>query len=126
MTNYPETAGWKDDTVSKDNAIEGGARFSRMQKRVLDLFMGGFVGTADDVAGRLHLSPFSSRPRCSELVKLGEIRRLRRDTSTPGRHAWVLAIAEKHEPIDDLPADLFDDDGQPDEQQEWLDFDRDC
>ncbi len=103
MRGYPDTAGWKDDTVSKDNALKGRVEFTRMQKLVLDIYKRGFVGTADDAAAVLLISPFSCRPRCTELVKRGELRRLRRDNSHPGRAAWVLAIADKHEPLPDLP-----------------------
>jgi hypothetical protein len=122
---YPNRAGWKDPTVSRDNALKGRVEFTRMQHMVLLLYRRGFVGTADDAANALHISPFSCRPRCTELLKMGELRRLRVDHGNPGRRAWVLAIALKHEPLPDLPDSLLDD-GQPSEQQEWHDYDPEC
>jgi hypothetical protein len=146
---YPDRPGWKEIEVSKANAKANARRFTRMQQVVLTLYEGGFVGTADDAATRLGVTPFSIRPRCTELVKKGELVKLRIDRSLPGRHAWVLALADKGKlPNLDLPS-LFEDDpsnlpddsgvlqpreawggpeddGQPSEQQEWHDFDKDC
>lgn len=122
---YPDRAGWKETTVSRDNALAGRVHFNRMQSLVLALFESGFVGTADDAAERLKLSPFSCRPRCTELLKMGMLERKRVDRSIPGRSAWVLALAEGLTPLPDLP-DLFADDGQPDERQEWHDYDSEC
>jgi len=134
MTSYPRKPGFKEATVSKANAAFGQARFARMQKRVLELYRNGFVGTADDAAEKLGMSPFSARPRCTELVRLGFLARLRVDRSKPGRSAWVLCLAPEPAPSsapappgDGVPVerDLFDD-GQPDELKEWNDYDPDC
>jgi len=117
---YPANPGWKDTSVSKANAIAGRQRFTRMQAQVLKLYEKGFVGTADEAAVKLDITPFSARPRCTELVKMGRLQRLRVDRSKPGRSAWVLGIVLA--PVD--LHDLFD--GQPDERQEWHDYDPDC
>jgi hypothetical protein len=114
---YPENPGWKDATVSKDNAVKARPVFNRMQALVLRLYHSGFIGTPDEAAERLGITPFSARPRCTELYKMGHLARLRKDKSPTGFSAWVLGIAE--EPP-------HDDDGQPDELQEWHDYDPDC
>ena len=87
---YPHSPGFKDRTVSRDNAHRNKARFNHMQIRVLALYRGGFVGTADAAAARLDLTPFQVRPRCSELLAMGELRRTTRDRSVPGATAWIL------------------------------------
>ena len=98
--HYPASPGFKERVVSRGNAAFGKVRFARMQQLVLHLYQSGFVGTADDAADRLGISPFSARPRCSELVALGRLEKIRIDRSLPGRSAWVLAIAPEK--------DLFD------------------
>lgn len=126
---YPDSPGWKELEVSRANAKAGARRFTRMQGVVLALYENGFVGTADDAADRLHLTPFSVRPRCTELVKQGVLEKKRIDRSMPGRHAWVLALAESKTPLPDQAADLFDEpatDGQPSEVEEWHDYDPEC
>lgn len=119
---YPENPGWKDQTVSKDNAVKARPVFNRMQARVLRLYVSGFIGTPDQAAERLGITPFSARPRCTELYKMGHLTRLRKDKSPTGFSAWVLGAALQ--PIE--LTDLFEDDGQPDEQQEWHDYDPEC
>jgi hypothetical protein len=115
---YPENPGWKDETVSKDNALINRVKFNRMQQRVLNLFESGFVGSTDEVAARLAISVLSARPRCTELLKMDVLERTR-IKGKDGQKRWVLALK-----MDDIDRDLFD--GQPDEQQEWHDYDPDC
>jgi len=122
---YPENPGWKDATVSKDNAEANRVRFNRMQARVLRLYYAGFIGTADEAAVRLGITPFSARPRCTELLKMGYLQKARRDRSRPGRHAWILAATLAPLDLDDLFGSA-EPDGQPDEQQEWHDYDPEC
>ncbi len=122
---YPHRPGWKEAAVSKPNAERLVRVAARMQRRVLALYQTGFVGTADDAADRLGISPFSCRPRCTELIALGFLARLRVDRSKPGRSAWVLQLAPRPKPGAE-PAPPGDDDGQPDERQEWFDYDPDC
>jgi hypothetical protein len=115
---YPRNPGWKDETVSKDNALVNRVKFNRMQQRVLNLFESGFVGSTDEVAARLAISVLSARPRCTELLKMDLLERTR-IKGKDGQKRWVLALK-----MDDIDHDLFD--GQPDEQQEWHDYDPDC
>jgi hypothetical protein len=137
---YPNSPGWKDAGVSRDNALAGKVRFTRMQNVVLALYEQGFEGTADDAAEKLRITPFSCRPRCTELVAMGALERLRVDRSMPGRSAWILKLAATppaqkkfrsgsraptRTATSDSITDLFDD-GQPDERQEWHDYDPDC
>jgi hypothetical protein len=122
---YPDSPGWKDLSVSRDNAIANRVRFNRMQQMVFNLFAEGFVGTSDEAADKLGISPFSCRPRCTELLQQGRLERRVIDRSIPGRSAWVLQLASPPPAPADLEPDLFND-GQPDEQQEWHDYDPNC
>lgn len=92
MQDYPGAAGWKDPTVSRENAEAGAVKFNRMQKVVLGLFESGFIGTADAAAAALGISPFSCRPRCTELLKLKQIERVRIDRSIAGSSRWILRV----------------------------------
>lgn len=116
---YPDNPGWKDTTVSKDNAEAGRIKFNRMQHRVLELFETGFTGSTDDVAAQLQISLLSARPRCTELLKMGLLERTR-IVGRDGHRRWVLQLK-----MNDVDTSSFDD-GQPDEQQEWHDYDPDC
>lgn len=115
---YPDNPGWKDATVSKDNAEAGRIKFNRMQHRVLELFESGFAGSTDDVAVRLGISLLSARPRCTELLKMGLLER-QRIVGRDGHRRWVLQLKVNE-------VDLSDWDGQPDERQEWKDYDPEC
>lgn len=123
---YPSTPGYKDQTVSKDNAAallkgHGPSRAKNLRAMALTLYEEDFVGTADEVAAKLGISPFSMRPRVTELYKDGKLERSHIVHATHyGRtiKSWAMKKAEpKPEP---------EDDGQPDERQEWFDFDPEC
>lgn len=75
--SYPRTAGYTDGTTSKDaaEAIEGSGRAATLRERVEAFFRQGHLATADEVAAALAISPFSARPRVTELYKLGVIER---------------------------------------------------
>lgn len=78
---YPENAGWKEPTTSKEAAASVDAATLRIAVgRCLSLH--GAM-TADECAARLHLSVLSIRPRFSELRAKGAI------TDTGIRHANV-------------------------------------
>ena len=66
---YPQRAGYKAPGTSQDtaNAIEGSGRAARLRNECLR-FYAQHEGTADDCAEWLHESPFSIRPRVSELL----------------------------------------------------------
>ena len=93
--SYPQTAGYKTPGTSQEaaNAIESSGNAARLRNAVLGYYA-AHVGTPDDCAEYLNESPFSVRPRCSELhtqkklVRTGERRK-----SVNGRSQSVLALA---------------------------------
>lgn len=93
--SYPETAGYKTPGTSAEaaNAIESSGQASRLRTAVLAYFA-NHVATADECAEWLGESPFSVRPRASELFTQGKlIRTGERRKSVNGRSQSVLAIA---------------------------------
>jgi len=91
LFTYPQTAGYKEATTSRDAAASVDARHLRgMVKRA---FRSG-PATADEVAERLGLSILSCRPRVTELARLGMIEETgeRRDNAS-GRKAKVWRLA---------------------------------
>ena len=186
MTHYPELPGYKDQTTSKDAAFAllKGPRPTRhkiLRTAVLELYQAGFEGTADDCGERLGISPFSCRPRVTELYKQGLLERVRK-VAQSGSQRFIMRLAKETkiqrlekilgpdqvlpeikavadqlnlllEPsmqtcsncsgtglvlnINGEPADCPEcegnsvveveaDDGQPNEQQEWRDYDQEC
>lgn len=92
---YPDRAGFKEQGTSRDaaNAIEGSGRAANLRIAVLGWYA-KHTGTADDCAAGLCESPFSIRPRCSELVKQGRLVRTgERRKSSEGGASAVLALA---------------------------------
>lgn len=95
FTRVPGRAGFKAEGTSQDaaNAIEGSGRAARLRIAVLG-FYADHSGTADECAAFLGESPFSVRPRVSELltkgllVKTGERRK-----SSEGGASAVLKLA---------------------------------
>jgi hypothetical protein len=77
IDTYPKAAGWKDNTVSKDNAIliEESGMGKTLREKVLELYQSGFVGTSTEAAQALGISLLSVRPRCTELYNLGDLQR---------------------------------------------------
>lgn len=95
FTAYPARAGFKAEGTSEDaaNAIEGSGRAANLRIAVLG-FYAKRTGTADECAEALGESPFSIRPRCSELVKQGRLVRTgERRKSSEGSASAVLALA---------------------------------
>ena len=92
---YPDRAGFKEQGTSQDaaNAIEGSGRAARLRDAVLRFYATN-TATADECAAALGESPFSIRPRVSELTKKGRLIRTgdRRKSSEGGASA-VLALA---------------------------------
>lgn len=72
--SYPDRAGWKAPGTSQDaaNAIEGSGRAARLRD-ACRRFYAQHEGTADDCAAWLKESPFSIRPRVSELLTKKEL-----------------------------------------------------
>jgi hypothetical protein len=96
VSNYPDTPGYRALGTSKDAAEAVAPVAVRLRGRVLAGFKDALDGmTADEMASRLNLSILAVRPRCSELVRLGELQRTaeRRKNST-GMSAAVLRISD--------------------------------
>lgn len=97
FTRYPDRAGYKAPGTSQDaaNAIEGSGQASRLRTAVL-AFYGRQEGTPDQCAEFLQESPWSIRPRCSELLKKGELALTgRRGISSNGNPQNVLQLTSK-------------------------------
>lgn len=94
LFDYPQTAGSKENTTSRDaaEAIEKHGRAARLRDDVKRLFAEGFTGTADECAAALGESPLSIRPRVSEIHAKGLIEPTgeRRASLAGGRpsHVW--------------------------------------
>lgn len=94
--NYPHTAGFKEETTSRDaaHAIEQGGRATSLREKVLRHFQEGHRSTADEVAAALGETPFSTRPRLVELYKRGLIIRTgERRLSMGGRPSHVYRVS---------------------------------
>jgi hypothetical protein len=72
---YPQSPGWTEPTTSRDAAAKIAPRAKTIRDQVLLAFQVAWPAglTADDVAAKIGKSPFSVRPRCSELLALKEI-----------------------------------------------------
>ena len=93
---YPRSAGYKEETTSRDAAvaIEVSGRAETLRETLERYFRQGLVGTADEMAAILNASPFSVRPRVTELYKRGIIIRAGyRALSDNGRLAHVYKLA---------------------------------
>ena len=88
---YPHSPGFKDITTSKDAARKLKPKINALQQKFLALFEGGFTGTADDAGAALGISPFTARPRCTELYKRGLIERSHK-VQQDGSMRWVLRL----------------------------------
>lgn len=72
---YPESAGWRDETTSRENAeaIEASGKASSLRKRALAFFQAGGMATADGLAELFGESYRSVQPRVAELRQQGFI-----------------------------------------------------
>ena len=93
---YPLSPGSKEDGTSLEAAelIKAGAETIR--KKVYDSICnkGNFGATADEVAELLNLSPFTVRPRVTELFKQGKIERTDRRKNSSGAMAYVYKVSK--------------------------------
>jgi hypothetical protein len=96
VANYPDAPGYRGPGTSKDAAEAVAPVAARLRARVLAGFREAPNGmTADEMSARLNLSILAVRPRCSELVRLGELRRTaERRKNTSGMSAAVLVVNE--------------------------------
>lgn len=96
---YPETPGWKARETSLEAAGEIDKRAPTLRDQVLRWFQAGNCGTADDVALAIGESILNTRPRCSELARMGEIvdtgerKRSQHDDGERGRPAIIWKAA---------------------------------
>lgn len=88
MTVYPNRAGFKDHTTSRDaaDAIEGSGRALTLREQVLLHFIRCSTATADEVAHALGESILAIRPRVSELYKKGFLERTGMKRRSDGGH----------------------------------------
>ena len=95
---YPLSPGSKEDGTSLEAAelIKAGAETIR--KKVYDVICnkGNFGATADEVAELLNLSPFTVRPRVTELYKQSKIQRIDRRKNSSGAMAYVYVVSKEH------------------------------
>lgn len=92
MAEYPHSPGFKENTTSREaaEALEKSGRAVTLRDQVKAYFILGNDATADEVAEVLNLSPFSVRPRFSELFRMGLIERTgERRLSSEGRPSHV-------------------------------------
>ena len=93
---YPLSPGSKEDGTSLEAAelIKAGAETIR--KKVYDAICnkGNFGATADEIAELLNLSPFTVRPRVTELYKQGKIERTDRRKNSSGAMAYVYKVSK--------------------------------
>ena len=87
---YPYTPGYKKPGTSRESALATKPRAATLRARVLEVLNGEEL-TADECAERLHETPFSIRPRLSELLEMGKIEETgyRRINPTSGHSACV-------------------------------------
>lgn len=89
---YPNSAGWKEPTTSKEAAesIDAGT----LRAEVVAALQGHGPMTADDCADRLGYSVLSVRPRFSELRAAGRVQPTgRRGVNLSGRGAIIWELA---------------------------------
>lgn len=88
MNRYPDQAGFKDATTSREaaEAIEKSGRALSLRERVNQFFVAGRTGTADEVAHHLAEPILAIRPRVSELFKQGKIERTGMRRRSDGGH----------------------------------------
>lgn len=95
MIVYPHHPGFKSRGTSRIAAKSMAPLAPTLRDRVLALYAQAPNGlTADEVADKLGLTPFSIRPRVSELARLGALTDTmeRRANATSGRIAIVWRI----------------------------------
>lgn len=91
---YPNAPGWKRDGTSQQAARSVAHQAGNLRDRVLQALRQR-PSTADELAGILGETPFSIRPRVTELAKLGKILETdNRRRNASGRLATVWRARE--------------------------------
>lgn len=89
--NYPNKPGAKGGGASKDAAEQIVTRAAMLRSAILALMLKGYRLTADEIAAQLRESVLAVRPRVSELVKKGDLIKLKdRRKNISGMTAHVL------------------------------------
>jgi predicted transcriptional regulator len=99
MKQYPLSAGYKEEGTSKSAAelIDAGVKTIREQVFYAIINKGNYGATADEVAELLNLTPFTVRPRVTELFKLNKIKRTNtRRKNSSGLNAYVYVVSKDH------------------------------
>jgi predicted ArsR family transcriptional regulator len=93
---YPYSPGSQnaDTSIEAAELIKEGAETIR--KKVFDVITnkGNFGATADEIADLLALSPFTVRPRVTELFKQDKIERKDKRKNSSGRAAYVYVVSK--------------------------------
>ena len=96
--SYHYSPGHQNNETSIEAAelIKAGA--DTIRAKVYDVIVnkGNFGATSDEVAELLALSPFTVRPRVTELYKQGKIERKDKRQNASKRSAYVYVISKAH------------------------------
>lgn len=96
MVVYPQYPGFKSRETSQIAADRIAPVAPTLRDKVLSIYRDTAAGlTADEVAAKLRLTPFSVRPRVSELARMGLLKDTmeRRANASSGRIAIVWRAA---------------------------------
>lgn len=96
LDRYPYRPAARATETSRAAAAAMDSRAPSIRDRILDLMAGGETFTPDEAAARLELSILSTRPRITELARLGKIVETgaKRTNAVSGLQAQVYKIAQ--------------------------------
>ncbi len=96
--SYPFLAGHKqvDTSIEAAEAIKEGLETIRNKVFNVIANKGNFGATADEVAELLNYSPFTVRPRVTELFKLNKIERKDKRKNLSQKAAYVYVVSKDH------------------------------
>tara|TARA_R110000796_G_scaffold139833_1_gene255971 strand:+ start:318 stop:653 length:336 start_codon:yes stop_codon:yes gene_type:complete len=96
--SYPFLAGHKqvDTSIEAAEAIKEGVETIRNKVFNVIANKGNFGATADEVAELLNYSPFTVRPRVTELFKLNKIERKDKRKNLSQKAAYVYVVSKDH------------------------------
>src|SRR5262245_4899842 len=94
VVKYPEAAGWKVEGPSREAA--GSISAGTIREEVLKWLMRYGAATADEAATALGYTPFTMRPRLTELKVLGLVEDSgERRANLSGRQATVWRVSQR-------------------------------
>ena len=96
--SYPSYPGHKevDTSIEAAEAIKEGVETIRNKVFNVIANKGNFGATADEVAELLNYSPFTVRPRVTELFKLNKIERKDKRKNSSQKTAYVYVVSKTH------------------------------